>query len=153
MLVSLDRYLARRAAIGPLVLRLGLGGVFVAHGLAKAFVATLPQTARYFAIHGFPGWTAHAVFGLEVVGGLALVFGVATRLTSLALAVVMVGAVKPHLANGFFFSNPGGGWEYVAFLVVALGALAFLGGGALALEGTSSSRTRRSEGGDHALSA
>ena len=33
------------------------------------------------------------------------------------------------------FTNAGGGWEYVAFLLVALGAQALLGSGAYALDG------------------
>ena len=33
---------------------------------------------------------------------------------------IMIGAIfAVHVAAGFFFSNPGGGWEYPAFWTVA----------------------------------
>lgn len=146
LLNDLERRLTRHDYVGPFVLRLGLGGVFIAHALAKAFVSTLPRTAQYFEANGFPAWTAYPVFAIELFGGIALVLGARVRLVSILLAAVMVGAVKPHLTNGFFFSNAGGGWEYVAFLVVALVAQAFIGSGAFAVE------PARSEGGKHALS-
>jgi putative oxidoreductase len=40
-----------------------------------------------------------------------------------------------HWANGWSFTAAGGGWEYVAFLIVALVAQALLGDGALAVSG------------------
>jgi putative oxidoreductase len=46
----------------------------------------------------------------------------------------MLGALKPHLANGWQFTAAGGGWEYVAFLIVALGSLALAGGGAYSVD-------------------
>jgi len=145
MLHEIERRLARHEGLGPFLLRVALGAVFVAHALAKAFVYTLPGTERAFEAMGFPGWTAYPVFAVELVGGIALLVGVRTRVVSLVLAAVMVGAIKPHLGNGFFFSNAGGGWEYVAFLVVALVAQAFVGAGAFAFE------RRTVEGGRHAL--
>jgi putative oxidoreductase len=41
--------------------------------------------------------------------------------------------VLAHGANGWVFSNKGGGWEYPAFCAAALIALALLGDGAMAL--------------------
>jgi putative oxidoreductase len=38
-----------------------------------------------------------------------------------------------HGANGWVFSNPGGGWEYPAFLIAASLAQTLLGDGAFAL--------------------
>jgi putative oxidoreductase len=42
---------------------------------------------------------------------------------------VTFGALLPHASNGWMFSNPGGGWEYVAFLIAALSAQLLLGKG------------------------
>ncbi|WP_437308138.1 hypothetical protein [Sorangium sp. So ce388] len=42
-----------------------------------------------------------------------------TRLVALALLPVMAGALIVHLPNGWMFSGQGGGWEYVAFLMIA----------------------------------
>ena len=88
----------------------------------------------FFASQGFPAWTVYPVFALELVGGIALIAGLKARIVALALVPVMLGAIKPHLANGMGFSNPGGGWEFPALLVVLLGAQAVLGSGALALD-------------------
>lgn len=129
---SLDSLLARHASLGPLALRLGLGVVFLAHAHAKAFVFTFPGTERFFASVGFPAWMAYPVFAVELAGGLALLAGLQVRVASLALFAVMLGALRPHLGNGWMFTAAGGGWEYVAFLLVALAAQALLGPGALA---------------------
>ena len=51
---------------------------------------------------------------------------------SLALIPVLLGAiVTVHGPAGFFFNNPNGGWEYLAFWIAALVAQALLGDGAL----------------------
>jgi putative oxidoreductase len=124
--------LSRKGA-APLLLRFSLGSVFIAHAYAKAAIYTFPGTEQFFQAHGFPGWTAYPVFLLELLGGIALVAGYRTRWVALALIPVMLGALKPHVANGWMFTNQGGGWEYVAFLMAALAAQAVLGDGAFAL--------------------
>lgn len=126
--------LADHQDLAPTALRIALGTVFLAHAYAKAFVFTFAGTAAYFAAHGFPGWTAYPVFLAELLGGAALVAGYRVRAVSLALLPIMLGALVPHLEHGWMFSNPGGGWEYVAFLLVALGSQTLLGSGAFALD-------------------
>ena len=50
----------------------------------------------------------------------------------------LLGAIfTVHLANGFFFNNPNGGWEFPAFWVLALVAQALLGDGPFTLVQTS----------------
>jgi putative oxidoreductase len=110
-----------------------LGTVFVAHAYAKLAVYTIPGTIAYFQAHGLPGWTVYPVLAIELLGGASLLLGFHTRLAALALIPVMAGALIPHLGNGWLFTNSGGGWEYVAFLIAALGSQALLGGGALSL--------------------
>ncbi|MCE9667759.1 DoxX family protein [Myxococcus stipitatus] len=127
-------------AVGATVLRLALGAVFLAHAGAKVFLFTLPGTSQFFEAHGIPGWTAWPVFLVELFGGLALVAGFRTRLVALGLVPVMLGALVPHVANGWMFSNPGGGWEYVAFLGLALVTQALVGSGAYALDGACARR-------------
>lgn len=120
--------------VGATVLRVALGAVFLAHAGAKAFIFTFAGTAQYFEAHGFPGWTAWPVFLAELLGGLALVAGFRTRLVALGLVPVMLGALKPHLGNGWMFTSAGGGWEYVAFLLLALVTQALIGSGSFALD-------------------
>lgn len=141
LLRRFDERLASRADLAPAILRIGLGLVFLAHVYAKFALFTIPGTIAYFESHGLPGWTVYPVVVVELVGGASLVLGYRTRLAALALIPVMLGALVPHLNNGWMFVNEGGGWEYVAFLLVALTAQLILGGGAYALsEGTVSER-------------
>ena len=54
---------------------------------------------------------------------------------ALPLALEMLGTiVMVHGANGWLFTNKGGGWEYPAFWAVSLVVLFLLGDGALALK-------------------
>ncbi len=119
---------------GATLLRCALGAVMLAHAAAKYFMFTLPGTAAFFAAHGFPDWTAYPVFGVEAIGGALLVTGWQTRWVSAALIPVMLGAWTVHAPNGWMFSMPDGGWEYPAFLTIALGAQALLGPGAWAVQ-------------------
>ena len=77
---------------GVTLLRVSLGVMWIAHALLKLLVFTLPGTAQFFASVGFPGFLAYPVFAAEMLGGLALVFGVYARQVSLALAPVMAAA-------------------------------------------------------------
>lgn len=122
---SFDQYAA-------FVLRVGLGVMFVAHGLLKVFVFTLPGAAQFFDSVGFAAWMAYPVTFLEIGGGILLILGIATRLVSLLLLPVLIGALTVHLGNGWLYTNVNGGWEYVAFLMVASIAQALLGDGAFA---------------------
>ena len=115
------------------VLRISLGVMFLAHGLLKLTVFTLPGTVGFFDSVGFPGWLAYPVTFGEIVGGLLLVAGVGTRVVSLALLPVLLGAITVHFGNGWAYTNANGGWEYAAFLSAAAVAQALLGDGAFAL--------------------
>lgn len=126
----IDRNTAPYAA---LLLRVALGFMFVAHGLLKVFVFTLPGTVQFFESQGFPGWSAYAVIAAEVLGGLALIAGARTRWVAAALLPVLAGATMVHVPNGWLFTAQGGGWEYPLFLTVAAGVQALLGDGAYAL--------------------
>jgi len=121
------------APYGALALRVGLGVVYLAHALSKPLMFTLPGTVAFFEQNGFPGWTAYPVFAAELVGGVMLILGVWTRLVAAALVPVTAGALLVHLPHGWLFASPGGGWEYPAFLIVALVAQALIGDGAFAL--------------------
>lgn len=120
---------------GALISRVGLGIVLLAHSVyLKAIVFTLPGTAGFFASIGLPGTLAYLVFAVEAVAGLALVVGYKVRLASLAVVPVLLGAAWAHLANGWLFTNAGGGWEYPLFLAMVAVAQVFLGAGSYALD-------------------
>lgn len=117
-----------------LLLRLSLGGLFLMHAGLKIFVFTPAGTAGFFEKIGVPGWLALPTILAEVAGGLALILGVQTRWIALALLPILFGAIATvHGPAGFFFTSPGGGWEFPAFWAVALTVQAGLGDGAFAL--------------------
>jgi putative oxidoreductase len=131
----------RTAPYAALLLRLTLGLLFLAHASLKLFVFTPPGTAKFFGSVGLPGELAYVVIAAEVLGGIALVLGIWTRVVAIAATPILLGAIfAVHGASGFFFNNPNGGWEYPAFWTIALVVQALLGDGAYAL------RTSRADG-------
>lgn len=118
---------------GTLALRIALGGMFLSHGLLKLFVFTLAGTAAFFTSVGFPAFTAYVVVPAEILAGVALLIGFQVRLVALAGLPILLGTVAVHAGNGWLFSNPKGGWEYPAYLIVTSLAVALLGGGRLAV--------------------
>lgn len=119
---------------GAFLLRISLGVMALAHGLLKVFVFTIPGTVAFFGSLGYPSILAYLVIILEVVGGLALILGIGTRIVSLALVPVLIGAVLVHAGNGWLFSGENGGWEFPVFWAVALLVQASLGSGAFSME-------------------
>lgn len=117
------------------LLRLTNGILFVLHAGLKIFVFTIPGTVGFFESIGLPGFLAYIIIAAELLGGLALIAGYKTRLVALALIPILLGALfTVHLANGFFFSNEGGGWEYLLFWIVALLVQSMLGAGLYSVE-------------------
>ena len=115
------------------LLRVTSGALLLTHGLIKLLAFTPAGTAGFFDSIGFPGFPAYPVMAGEIGLGLALIFGFMTRLAALAALPIMIGAIVPHAANGFTFSNTGGGWEYPVFWTIVLAAQAMLGDGAYAI--------------------
>lgn len=120
--------------MGAGLLRLAMGVMFLAHGLLKVTVFTLPGTVAFFQSLGLPGFLAYAVTFAEIGGGVMLMVGLKTRVVAWALTPVLLGATWAHLGNGWLFSNTNGGWEYPLFLAVSAVAVALLGPGAWAVD-------------------
>jgi putative oxidoreductase len=111
-----------------LILRLALGLMYLAHGATKLFVFTPAGTAQYFASLGVPGFMGYLAIIAELGGAAALLTGVKARWAALILTPLLLGTiVLVHGAHGWMFANPGGGWEYSAFLIAASLALFFQG--------------------------
>ncbi|WP_160122796.1 DoxX family protein [Rhodovarius lipocyclicus] len=127
----------RTAPYAALLLRLSLGILFLAHAGLKIFVFTPAGTAGFFGSLGLPGWLAYVTIAWEVLGAVALILGIYARAVAIALIPVLLGAIfTVHGKAGFFFSNANGGWEFPAFWIVGLIALALVGDGARALRPT-----------------
>jgi putative oxidoreductase len=124
----------RTAPYAALVLRVSLGILFLAHAGLKLFVFTPAGTAQFFGSLGLPPFLAYLTITAEIVGGVALILGFYSRLVAIALIPILLGAiVTVHGPAGFFFTNPKGGWEFLALWIAGLAARALLGDGALAL--------------------
>lgn len=125
---------APNADLAALILRVTNGVLFLLHAGLKLFVFTPAGTVGFFESIGLPGFLAYIVIAAELLGGIALILGYKTRIVSLGLILVLLGAIfTVHLSAGFFFSNANGGWEYPAFWAVTLLVLSLLGDGAYAL--------------------
>lgn len=119
---------ARDAGIAAL--RTGSGLAFMAHGiLLKIFEFSIQGTVDYFVSIGYPAIVAYAVIMAESVGGLLLVLGWHTRIVSLLLLPILIGATIEHWPNGWSFSNPGGGWIFPAFWALVMAVQAAVGSG------------------------
>ncbi|GAA3333333.1 quinol oxidase [Curtobacterium citreum] len=133
-------------SIGLTALRIVLGVVFIAHG-AQKFAQGIPNVTQGFAGMGVPlaEVAAPAVAGLELVGGVLLVAGVATRVVGFLLAVDMVVAgLLAHATAGFFAQD--GGFEYVLVLAVASLAVALTGPGRFSVDALVLRSSRRKRG-------
>ncbi|AVR02072.1 DoxX family protein [Pluralibacter gergoviae] len=127
----------RTTPYAALLLRLALAVLFFAHFGLKFFVFTPAGTAKFFASLGLPGWLAYITMAIELVGAIALLLGIYARAVAIVLVPVLLGAiVTVHGPAGFFFTNPNGGWEFPAFWIVGLLALALIGDGKYALKPT-----------------
>jgi putative oxidoreductase len=137
----MDQVFATYGSWSHLVVRLGLGVVFFAHGAQKVLGwfggPGLRGTINGFKGMGIPPAAAAFAAFIEFLGGLAMLTGFLARPAALGLIVVMVVAVaKVHAPNGFFlnwFGTPGKGHGYEFNLALIAMALSILIGGAGAL--------------------
>lgn len=131
----------RQINIGLTVLRLGVGAIFIAHGGQKVFVYGFAGVGAAFGQMGIPMAEIVGPFValVELLGGLALVTGLLTRIASLGLLSTMVVAIlQVHLKNGFF--NPGG-IEFPLSLLGSTLLLTITGAGAWSLDSLIRGRT------------
>ena len=124
-----------RYDLATLLLRSGLGTMFIAHALLKYFVFTPAGTAQFFESIGLPGALGYATIAAEFVGGVMLIAGAYTRVVAFALVPVLLGATWVHFGNGWLFTAPKGGWEYPALLTLVAIVVGLLGAGRYAVTG------------------
>lgn len=127
----------RFASHAALLLRLGLGAMWITHALLKVLVFTVSGFQGFLASHGMPPALALPIIAIELIGGALIVLGIHGRLVSLLLLPVLIGATAVHAANGWVFSNPQGGWEYPVFLMAMSIVHGLLGDGAFSVRSTS----------------
>lgn len=119
-------------SLGILLIRLEVGFVFFTHGLMK--VEHMVRTMQLFAGMGLPSWVAFFIAWLEVIGGAALMFGIATRIFAVMFGIQMLVAVAlslSHAVTPVGWQSVMGGMEM--FLAIMSFALALMGSGHYAL--------------------
>jgi putative oxidoreductase len=116
-------------SIGVSLLRIHFGIILLAHGWLKVYVFSIAGTVGYFSSIGLPSIIAYLVIFGELVGGLALVLGIQTKLAAALAVPIVFGAAVMNSGNGWLHSASGGGWEYAASLTVIAISLAFTGSG------------------------
>ena len=110
---------------GLLVLRIGIGALFVFSGYLKA--ASFSETAAAFAGMGFSLFWVYVITIVEILGGLALILGTFTRIAAGLLAIAMIVAVYVTRSNMMTVMTP-----FVT--LVATLALFFADGGKYSLK-------------------
>ena len=126
---SIRRVVGTDAGWGPVLLRVVVGILFVAHGAQKLFGwfggYGLEGTGQWMASIGLgPGYLMALLAGsAEFFGGLALILGVLVRPAAIGLAITMVVAIfSVHFQNGLFMDK--NGYEYALALLVVSVSLA-----------------------------
>jgi len=130
----MNQLLSRLAKWGMLPLRVVVGLVFLMHGGQKLFVFGLSGTADIMGKLGLPlpSLCAAIVITVELLGGLAILLGMFTRLAGALLAFEMVVAIVVARLHGGFFAPYG--YEFELTLLGACLTFALMGPGQISLE-------------------
>jgi putative oxidoreductase len=134
LLILLPAYIASFFSwLGPLIMRLIVGYVFMLTGWAK--LNNLPQMIQNFTEWGVPFPTVLTPFasGVECFGGAMLIVGLFTRIPAAMLVVVMVVAIKVAKWGDVDSLETLLGFEEVTYLAAFLW-LAIAGPGAASLD-------------------
>lgn len=118
------------ADLGRLLLRLGLGGGILFHGVAK-LMGGIDGIAQLVSANGLPGFVAYGVYVGEFVAPILVLVGWYSRIGSLLIAINMVFAVfLAHRADLFKLTDSGGyALELQALYLIVGISLALLGPG------------------------
>ncbi len=121
-----------------LLVRCTAGGFLLIHGIQKLTLNSIAGfAANSLARRGIEPSVplAYAVFFLETVGALCIMFGLFTRFFAAAIGVqFLIIVFIAHWAPGFPWNRPGGGWVYPAFWGLIIVAIGLRGGGPYSLD-------------------
>ena len=117
------------AQYGPLPIRILAGIAFIIHGLPK--LSNISGTEHFFSsMIGLPAAMALPIGLLEVIGGIALLIGVLTRVDSIFFIIEMIGStITAKLSKGFV-----GGYEVDLLLMAISISLLLTGPGRISIE-------------------
>jgi len=140
---ALDAVLGTFPSWSLLVVRLGLGVIFFAHGSQKVLGwfggHGLGGTVKMFRGMGVPPAATVLVAFIEFLGGLGMIVGLLARPAAVGIIVVMLVAIaKVHGKHGFFLNlgvpGKGPGFEFKLALIAMSLAILIGGAGILSLD-------------------
>jgi putative oxidoreductase len=119
---------------GKLVLRLGVGGLMLFHGIHKLLTGVTPVKDALTG-NGWPEALAYGVYVGEIVGPLLVVLGLLARFGAFLIAVEVAALAALGGFAHFLTVAPDGGYAAEVAMFYFLGALAvlLLGPGKLAI--------------------
>jgi putative oxidoreductase len=113
---------------GPLPIRILAGLTVMLHGLPK--ITDISGVQSFFPNLGLPPELAIPIALLEVIGGLAILFGILTRIASGLFIIEMIGVViVAKLSKGFV-----GGYELELLIMAICISLFITGPGRISTE-------------------
>jgi len=131
--------LGHLADLGPLCMRVGVGAVFAVHGWQKFNDIGVSNFAGFLDSLGVPApeTVAWIQTFVEGIGGLLLIAGLFTRLVTIPLIGILIGAIwLVKVDVGFVVdSSVGIGAELETALIAGLLGLLFIGPGRLSIDG------------------
>ncbi|TVR34381.1 MAG: DoxX family protein [Balneolaceae bacterium] len=127
-----NRDLSKYSDLALLLLRIGVGLVFVVAGWGK--LTGIEGVQGFFGNLGIPmaGIMAWVVAIVEFVGGLMVLFGAYARIPNLLLAFIMVVAIFTTKMDGFDISDAGTRVDILMLLITL--SLAILGSGKYSID-------------------
>ena len=123
--------------LAKLLLRLGVGGMMLLHGIAKVGSdASAAFIKGSLMTNGLPTFLYYGVFIGELLAPLLIIAGLYSRIGGLLVAGNMVFAIFLVHMSEIFKLNGYGGWEIELQMFYLLGGLciAFLGSGRYAIK-------------------
>jgi putative oxidoreductase len=116
--------------LGKLLLRLGLGGLLLFHGVHK-LLNGLGPIQSVLAAHNISNSVAYGVYLGELVAPVLIILGLFSRIGGLLIALDMVVAALLVRAGSLLALTPDGGYALEAEVLYLMGglAIALLGAG------------------------
>jgi len=126
------QHLEKLKPLALLLLRIGLGIIFIYHGYPKLFTHTR-EAMQAFPRMGFPSYFVYIAGVIEFFGGCLLLIGLFTRIAALLIAGEMaVAIIRVHLPQGGWTAV--GNYQFPLALAVGAFALVALGAGAVSFD-------------------
>ncbi|WP_202080872.1 DoxX family protein [Caldalkalibacillus salinus] len=120
--------------ISLFIVRIVLGLTFLVHGVEK-FQMGLGNVAGFFESLGVPGMLAYIVGPIEMIGGIAMLLGLGTRVVGVLFAIIMVGAITiVKWDAGLLGNETSGGYELDLLLLAVSVQMAMTGSRMLSLD-------------------